>query len=78
MSDTHPDDTPRILTCPRCGGHFTAPGMAQDGKAYCCDKCAAGPRAMLPKMLPRALAMATLLVTGGAFLGAWWQRNKRM
>ncbi len=59
-----------LLRCPRCRGRFPAPGIAQRGKIYCCDQCAAGPRAMLPKMLPRMLAAATLLVTLGALLGA--------
>ena len=50
--------------CFRCGGHFPGPGIVQHEHIYCCDKCARGPKAMLPRML----SMAGLLVAGGAML----------
>ncbi len=67
MTDPQPQS---LLRCPRCGGKFPAPGVERHGNIYCCDKCAAGPRAMLPRMLPRMLAAATVLVGVGALLGA--------
>jgi hypothetical protein len=60
------------LTCARCGGHFPAPGVEQEGAVYCCDKCAQGPR----RMLPRMLAMGGVLVSLGALLGAMVSKGR--
>lgn len=34
-----------MTTCDRCGGRFPGPGVPQNGRTYCCDKCAVGPGA---------------------------------
>jgi hypothetical protein len=44
-------------TCYRCKGKFPGPGIEKEGKLYCCDKCAKGPKIMLAK-LPIMLIMA--------------------
>lgn len=46
--------------CARCGGKFPHPGMEKNGKLYCCDKCAEGPKGMIPKMLPMILGLLGL------------------
>lgn len=60
--------------CARCGGRFPGPGIAANGRVYCCDKCAAGPSArnMLP-MLPILAA----LIGAGAVLGWLAGRSRR-
>ncbi len=48
-----------------CGGHFPGPGIQQEDHVHCCDKCAAGPHLMRPRMV----FMASLWVTSGVLLG---------
>jgi hypothetical protein len=64
-----------MQTCVRCGGHFPGPGVQHDGKVYCCDKCAAGPKQMLPQMLLRMLPMAAFFMTVGVLLGRYSSRS---
>lgn len=64
-----------MRTCARCGGRFPRPGITKDGKVYCCDKCAAGPMAMMPRMALRMLPVAALLVGIGAILGRYATRH---
>lgn len=58
-------------TCDRCSGHFQRPGIQQEDHVYCCDKCAAGPHLMWPRMV----FMASLWVTSGVLLGRWTARK---
>jgi hypothetical protein len=41
-----------VEKCARCKGKFPGPGIEKEGKVYCCDKCARGPKKMMFKMAP--------------------------
>lgn len=64
-----------MQTCDRCGGNFPGPGVEEAGKVYCCDKCAAGPRRMMPRMMLRMAPMAALLVGVGLLIGRYSARH---
>ncbi|MCC7338407.1 MAG: hypothetical protein IT422_25220 [Pirellulaceae bacterium] len=40
--------------CTHCGSHFPGPDVEREGNVYCCDMCAAGPKQMMPVMVPMA------------------------
>lgn len=61
--------TELMQTCARCGGHFPGPGVERDGKIYCCDMCAAGPKQMWPRMALRMLPIAAVLLGVGVLIG---------
>lgn len=60
-----------VENCDRCGGRFPGPGLALNGRVYCCDKCATGPRLMM--ILMTAIPVAGLVV--GVILGRLTVRN---
>lgn len=60
-----------LQTCSRCGGRFPGPGVERQGQIYCCDKCAQGPRRMLPRMMLRLLPIIVLLVGSGTLIGRY-------
>lgn len=61
-----------MKVCARCKGKFPGPGIEKEGKVYCCDKCARGPRRMIPKMIP-----AVLGIFGLGFLAGYLVKKDR-
>lgn len=57
----------RLMVCARCDGRFPPPGIARNGRIYCCDKCAAGPDTT---SMIRALG-GTGMLMGAAAVAGW-------
>jgi hypothetical protein len=59
-----------MKTCARCKGKFPEPGIEKNGKLYCCDKCAKGPKQMMFKVIPAVLGVFGLgFLTGSLSQG---------
>ena len=64
-----------VQTCARCGGRFPGPGVERNSKTYCCDRCAAGPKRMLPRMILHVAPIALGLIGVGILIGRRLERQ---
>lgn len=64
--------------CARCKGRFPGPGIEKDEEIYCCDKCAKGPRRMIPKVIPAVLAIFGLGYLTGSLVQEVEHKNQHV
>lgn len=62
------EETESMQSCAMCGGRFPGPGIENEAKVYCCDKCAdfhQHKSHMVAAMAPKVLGVLGI----GALLG---------
>ncbi|MBT9568243.1 MAG: hypothetical protein IV085_08080 [Thiobacillus sp.] len=63
--------TESMHTCSMCGGKFPGPGIEEEGKLYCCDRCAdfgQHKTHMLAAMAPKVAGVLALGLVAGFVL----------
>ncbi len=66
------ETTESMQICAMCRGRFPGPGIENEGKLYCCDKCADYHRHklhMAAAMAPKLLGILGVGAVAGYFLG---------
>lgn len=69
-------DAESMQTCTKCGGHFPGAGVENNGKVYCCDKCAQAGRHKLHELIgmaPKLISVVGIGAVAGFLLGSNWK-----